>query len=204
MEQFAEYQGPNADDYGNVRALNMAFLRATTDLKEPETGRLADTPFLLFSLREQDLSWWDRALAVYRQDDLVEEVLPAEPSICQLQVAALSFLWYLGRRNPYAARVLTGASVAWCELVAELPLVTLLDSAGGRSELLRSRLNQPCAMSEQLQGGATSSRRAVQRSSQHTALQLLLTRNHSQEEYKPLAAAACRMAGEARVINKKV
>ena len=204
MEHFAEYQGPSADDYGNVRALNRAFLRATTAFREPELGRLAGTPFLLFSLREQDLSWWDRALAVYRQGDLVEDVGTAEAAICQLQIAALSFLWYLGRRNPYAARVLTGASVAWCELVAELPLVTLLESAGGRIDLLTSRLDQAGALGEQLQGGATSSRRAVQRSSQHTALQLLLTGNHQREDHKPLAAAACRMAGEARVLNKKV
>ena len=203
MEHFAEFQGPTADDYANVRALNAAFLKATSALNNAQQQRLVSTPFLLFSVREQDLSWWDRAVAENGQADLMDEPDLENPLLRQLQFAVLSFLWHLGRRNAYAARVITGASVAWCERIAELPLVTLLNRIGSRSDLITSRLDDTGTLGDHLMVGAGSAVDNVRRSSRYTALQVLLTSTGA-VLYSPLASAACDLSGPARTLKKKV
>lgn len=203
MEQFAEFQGPSANDYVNVRALNTAFLKTTSTLSGTQQERLAAAPLLLFSVHECDLQWWDRLLGGGGQVDLMDDPDVAEPLRRQLQFAALSFLWHLSRRNPYAARVITGASVAWCERIAALPLVTLLHRAGARADLIRSRLEVPGTLGDHLLLGARSSRNRIRRSSQHTALQVLLTHKDAAQP-AAMASAACDMVGPVRALNKKV
>ena len=202
MEQISDFQGPSADDYTNVQALNTAFVKATSGLKGPQRGRLAAAPFLLFSLRENDLDWWSGVLADQRQGDLMEPTELESSELRRIQSAAMSFLWQLGRRNPYAARIISGGTNAWCEMITDLPLVTLLNRIGARDDLIVSRLNDPVAIGERLLTSGTSSRRQVRRSSQLTVLQTLLTRA-GLASYTRLPAAACSMSEPLRVLDKK-
>jgi hypothetical protein len=203
MKQAIHYPGPSQDDYANVQALNTAFIKASFDLKGPQRGRLAAVPFLLFSIRERDPLWWDDALSDARQGDWMAVADIESPESRCLQLAALSFLWHLARRNPYAVRIISGASISWCERITDLPLVTLLDRVGERGDLMLSRLDSPNAPVGRLLGNATSSKRSVRRSSQFTALQSLLTRTDN-DGYTQLPAAACSMAGPMRVLDKKL
>ena len=203
MQKLSEYPGPSLDDYANVLALNLAFIRASSELKGPQRGRLAAAPFLLFSFRENDLEWWDDALADQRQGDLMAARDLDCPQLRSVQTAALSFLWQLSRRNPYAARVISGATIAWCEMISALPIVTLLDRVGARGDLMLSRLEEPDVFGERLLGEGTSAERNVRRSTQLSALQSLLTRPAA-DNYTPRAAAACRLSGPLRVLDKKM
>jgi hypothetical protein len=203
MEQVSEFPGPSPDDYDNVLALNTAFIKATFEMKGPQRGRLARAPFLLFSFRERDLLWWDEALVENRQGDLMAVADLENPELRRIQTATLSFLWQLARRNPYATRIISGATVSWCEKISEIPLVTLLDRIGVRGDLMLSRLDSPDVLGERLLGGGTSSKRNVRRSSQLTALQSLLTRA-AFDNYTRLPAAACNMARPMRVRGKKM
>ncbi len=193
MEFSTEFPGPGRDDYANVLALNTAFLEAKYELKGPQRGRLAAAPFLLFSIRENDLDWWDRALADDRQGDLMAAPDLGDIELRGIQSAAIGFLWQLARRNPYAARIMSGATIAWCEKLAGFPLVTLLDRVGARSDLMTSRLEDHDDSGHSLLARGTSSRQKVRRASQLIVLQSLLTRT-GPEQYSRLPAAACRMA----------
>jgi len=203
MEQNSEFPGPSLDDYANVLALNTAFIKATSELKGPQRGRLAASPFLLFSLREDDAGWWATVLADQSQGDLMAATEHESPDLRRIQTAAISFLWQLARRNPYAARIISGATIAWCEKITSLPIVTLLNRIGGRNDLMVSRLDIPQALGERLLGSGTSSRRQIRRSSQLTALQTLLARSGI-DNYTRLPAAACSMSGPLRVLDKKL
>ena len=203
MEHSSEFPGPSPDDYTNVLALNTAFMKATSELKGPQRGRLAAAPFLLFSLREDDVEWWASVLADQRQGDLMAAAEHESPELRRIQTAAMSFLWQLARRNPYAARIISGATIAWCEKITDLPLVTLLNRTGGRDDLMMSRLDDSTVNGERLLGSGTSSRRQIRRSSQLTALQTLLTRTRL-DNYTQLPAAACSLSGPLRVLDKKM
>lgn len=203
MEYSSEFPGPSQDDYANVLAFNTAFIKATSELKGPQRGRLAAAPFLLFSLREDDVPWWAGVLAEQRQGDMMAAAEHESPELRRIQTAAISFLWQLARRNPYAARIISGATISWCEQITSLPLVTLLNRIGGRDDLMVSRLHNPFALGERLMGNGTSAQLKVRRSSQLTALQTLLT-GIDRDKYTQLPAAACSMSGPLRVLDKKV
>jgi len=203
MQHNSEFPGPSPDDYANVLALNTAFIKATSDLRGPQRGRLAVAPFLLFSLREDDAGWWADVLADQCQGDLMAATEYENPELHRIQTAAMSFLWQLGHRNPYAARIISGATIAWCEQITSLPLVTLLDRAGGRDDLMVSRLTLPAALGKRLLASGTSSRRQIRRSSQLAALQTLLARPGI-DNYTRLPSAACSMSGPLRAQEKKL
>lgn len=203
MQALSEYPGPQEDDYANVLALNSAFIKATSDLKGPQRGRLAATPFLLFSLRENDTEWWRQVLTDNPQRDLIDHTMLEDPVLRCVQTAALSFLWQLARRNAYAVRVVSGATIAWCEIVSELPLLTLLDRVGARADLMQSRLQAPDDIGGKLMGSGASSSMTLRRSSQLCALQTLLTRASSEMNSR-LPSAACNLSGPMRKLLKKV
>jgi len=203
MERSTEYRGPGADDYANVLALNTAFIAATTNLLGPQRGRLAAAPFLLFSLREDDAAWWEQALTDRRQTELLAPAEQSDPELQRIQTAAMSFLWHLGQRNPYAVRIISGAPIAWCDTIAELPLVTLLHRLGARADLMQSRIESSADDGDRLMTHGTSSARQMRRASQFTVLQEMLTRS-GQDSYSKLPAAACKMSGSLRVMDKKV
>ena len=109
-----EYQGLIEDDVINARALNRAWLKLAASgperfaaLDEKRRKRLADAPFLLFTLRENDLQLWSTLLSDRPQRDLFAACPDAGQR--ELQVACLAWLWELARRNPYVARIVAGA-----------------------------------------------------------------------------------------------
>lgn len=200
-----EYQGPTTDDLANIHALNRLFLRAIAGsaanaignlagrrLTESQLSRLADVPFLLFSFREREDDYWQRVLADDPQIDLIDSGNPLDESIGQLQAAGLSFLWQLVRRNPYAARVVSGAPVSWCERVAALTLVSFLQKAATRGDLLRMRFSDDDKVWRRLLHNGTSTQRQTRLASHHSALQSMLTRA-PEPNYGRLSAAACRI-----------
>lgn len=203
MQKNTEYPGPGQEDYDNVEALNVAFIREMSTLKGPQRGRLAATPFLLFSLREDDLDWWQHALVEQRQVDLISERQLHNTELLRIQTAALSFLWHLASRNPYATRIISGATIAWCEKIVDLPLHTLLDRVGTRGDLIESRLYRLGIVGQRLLGSGVSSRENLRRSAQLTALQTLLTDPCADQPVR-FPAAACSLTGPMQVLDKKV
>ena len=72
-----------------------------------------------FRCANSDLDWWVDALADRPQGDLLAGGQEDDRPIDQhLQLAALSFLLAaIAARTHYVARIVAGASIAWCELV---------------------------------------------------------------------------------------
>lgn len=208
-----QFAGLSGDDLGNVRALNRLFLNclgSTPDdaeardqpvallheliaaLNEKQLERLASSPFLLLSLREQDGDYWDGLFTADRNGELFAPRLAANDEYARLLVASLGFLWQLARRNAYAARVVSGASLYWCERLGELTLVSLLARAAHRADLLVPRFADDGDVWKKLLSAGVSAEAAVRSAAHLTAMQTMLTRtppaapNH-------LKAAACRM-----------
>ena len=100
-----DFQGLTEDDVTNVRALNRAWLQLTADgrerfavLDEKRRKRLANAPFLLFTLRESETTFWIALLADRRQRELFAECPDAGQR--ELQIASLA----LGTRAPQSLR----------------------------------------------------------------------------------------------------
>ncbi len=200
-----EYRGPTADDFANIDALNRLFLLAITDsgldgfgeiaerqLTDSQLVRLAGTPFLLFSFREQDDEYWQRVLADDPQFDLMDSSNPPTEKFRALQTAGLSFLWHLSRRNPYAVRIVSGAPVSWCERLAGFTLVGLLERAATRDDVLGVRFPNEDIVWGRLLGNGISSKRSLRRTSHHCALQMLHTRGQ-QFQFDRIPTAACNL-----------
>ena len=200
-----EYQGLTRDDLNNVHALNRAWLeqRAARDAvpSSPQRReRLADTPFLLFSFREAESQLWQKLLGDQPHADLFES--PPEPRSRELQVAGLGFLWELGRRNPYVARIVSGAPLDWCDQLAAQTLVRVLECARG-ANLLAPRFDEDSPLQRRLYVHGGSALREARRSAQLAALQAMLTLSDS-ARYGRLATAACRMPTLATEVGNKV
>ena len=208
-----EFAGLSGDDLGNVRALNRLFLdclRRTPEdpgprtqravplheliaaLNEKQLSRLASSPFLLLSLREQDGDYWDGLFAADRNGELFAPRLVANDEFARLQVASLGFLWQLARRNAYAARVVSGASFYWCERLSEFTLVSLLARTAHRDDLLVPRFARDGEVWKKLLSAGVSAEAAIRSAAHLTAMQTMLTRTPSAAP-NHLRAAACRM-----------
>lgn len=154
------FEGPEPADYDNVRSLNRAFLAVVAGdrrpqsllgplmpplagrlagLKAGEADRLATAPFLLFSFRERDDPYWEQLFAASRHPDLFSERAISPAGLRRLIAAGLGFVWQLARRNPYAARITCGASLHWCDQLAERTLLQILVLAGRNDDLLTLR-----------------------------------------------------------------
>lgn len=198
-----EYRGPTPGDLANIHALNRFFLKCTfasgrSDrfaalgahrLSDTQIARLASAPFLLFSFRERDDEFWRRALGDDVQMDLIDVATPADEKIQQLQVAGLGFLWQLARRKPYVARIVSGASVTWCERLGEQTLVRLLQRVAMRGDLTRIRFGDNKDIWRRLLSSGIGSGYQSRLASQHCALQAMLTHADSPSPRR-LAAAA--------------
>lgn len=173
-----DYQGPEPADLANVYSLNRAFLahlRDTaadrlhphgkeTDIVEKLAALdarrlryLGRVPFLLLSLRENDDDCWTRLFS----EDIAADLLAPLNDAARLQAASLAFLWQLARRNAYAARLVSGASLSWCERLCECTLVDALARAGTRGDLLAPRLADNPDFWGKLLGAGTSAERDV-------------------------------------------
>lgn len=218
-----DFQPPETADLANVQALNAAFLDALRDETLPDrllTGlpeglqaacgdaralaRLRRCPFLLFALSEHDLSRWDRLFVrqAERCPDLVDAMASARGAPTPVVFAALGFLWQLARRQPYAARVVSGASLAWCERLAGHTLVDIYRFAAAEPDLIGVRNAGDDAFWRRLLISATSVEKSVRRAARLAALQMLLTETHA-GTYGRLAAAACTMPVPARKVADK-
>jgi len=203
------YTGPGQDDLANVSALNLAFLellvsdravlepvrRSLPDAAERlarltprERQRLARSPFLLMSFREHDPASWRALFEPLRDTDLFDGLCMSRRQASQLIDAGLAFLWQLARRNTYAARVVSGASLGWCEQLAELTLVELLARAQRDNDLLSLREATNRGFWQKLLVSGTSREPATRQSARICALQMLLTRARSAGRLKAAAA----------------
>lgn len=195
-----EFLGPTANDLDNVRALNRAYLallRSSSGtgtstgrtLTPRQAKRLAASPFLLFSLREHDANFWATLLADALQGDLVDCPEPPSRELGELQAAGLAFLWQLVRRSPYAARVISGAPLGWCEQLESTTLVDLLARASSR-EIALPRFDSAATVWQQLPGRGSSAMRSLRSSAHMRALQSMLTVRPAADTGR-LRAAAC-------------
>ena len=207
------YHGPDKADLANVLTLNKAFI-AWQRARSPEntTGRglpaevharfaalsceqrdrLARMPFLLMSLAEDDEARWQSFFAEQQTRDLLQCVHRRDEAASRLIAAGLGFLWQLSQRNPYAVRLVSGASLPWCEKLASCTLMDLFSRALEDQALLAPRMADKPDLWRKLLTVGVSNRRHLRRAVRVAALQTLLTQGPVRT-YRPLAAAACKM-----------
>ena len=204
-----EYEGLTQDDLANVCALNRAWLRLRSQdsnglprLSGKRLERLASAPFLLFSLREHDDQWWRSLLDGGPQQDLLEERPIKASNLIALQSAGLAFLWALARRNPYVARLVSGAPLSWCEQIASGTMVQVLE-CGARCQIIEPRFDDASALYKRLWHRGGSALQELRVFAQIGALQAMLT-SRELVPYRRMPAAACRMPQPAQRVSDKV
>ena len=111
--------------------------------------------------------------------------------LARIAAAALAYAWQLARQNPHLARLVFGASPQWCEMLAERPLVELLDRCAYRDDLLELRRGGDHDFWRRLLAAGTSEVEAPRRAAHMTALQVVLTRTDRSADRR-FDAAACR------------
>jgi hypothetical protein len=208
-----QYHGPDQADLANVFVLNSAFI-AWQRTRRPEESRdrglapeirarlgalnceqrerLARTPFLLMSLAEDDDARWQSIFAERLTRDLLQCLQVRDEVAARIAAAALGFLWQLAQRNPYAARLVSGASLNWCEQLSASTLMELYARALEDPWLLAPRMADKADLWNRLLTAGVSNRRNVRLAARAAALQTMLTQNPTRP-YRPLAAAACKM-----------
>lgn len=220
-----DFQPPDPADLANVYALNAAFLDALRTKTAPDRLRtavpddlqpaLASTdakvlhrlhrcPFLLFSLAERDSVRWTRLFDRPRPSelDLIDALPPAIDAPVPVILAALGFLWQLARRQPYAARVVSGASLGWCERLSGCTLIDIHRFALAETGLLGFRHGGDATFWRRLLLSATSEEKSVRQAARLAALQMLLTEAHA-DRYRAMAAAACALPVPPRKVADK-
>jgi hypothetical protein len=204
-----DFQGPLPADYENVRTLNRAFLdllkahdRARAFLRTTPgelairlqrlTRRqiewLAATPFLLFSFRERDDDYWQELLRQGGSQDLFSITRNPADDAGRVAAAGLGFVWQLANRNPFAARLVCGASTYWCEQIAELTLYRLLTMAAHRADLLMLRAADDADLWHKLLSTGLSEKSDTRTAAHISAMQYVLTRHPHRTVWQ---AAAC-------------
>jgi len=205
-----DFSGPEPADFANVESLNRAFLRCirrascgrylrqqlpekiqrlVEGLTDLQVERLSATPFLLLSLRERDEDYWRALVNDEANGDLLVAV-DSHTETRQLAAAGLAFLWALAKRNPYATRLVSGATLNWCEQLAACTMLRLLQQTTGRRDLLQPRFPGNEQFWIKLLGPGLSSERDVRIAAHLTALQSVLTENPA-TRYRATRAAAC-------------
>ena len=208
-----QYHGPDRADLTNVFVLNAAFIAwqrtrpvgrvhengmlpesrarlAALNLEQRE--RLARTPFLLMSLAEDDEVRWQSLFTEQQTRDLLQCVQVRDEAAARLTAAGLGFMWQLVQRNPYAARLVSGASLAWCEQLAACTLMDLYTRALEDTTLLTPRLAGKAGVWDKLLTAGVSNRRHLRLAARVAALQTVLTAAPARP-HGALAAAASRM-----------
>lgn len=207
-----DYLGPQPADLADVYALNRALLDclrsercgqmlrsqlapplrplipALTDL---QIMRLAALPFLLLTVRERDDHYWDQLLTDDPNQDLFATTAEPRAECDSIVAATIGFMWQLARRNPYTARLVSGATLYWCEQLAAHSLFELLQRAVKRRDLLGLRLSDNDVFWKRLLGPGLSSQPDIRNSAHLCALQTVLTADND-VEFRRLRTAACR------------
>ena len=199
----------DAKDLANVRALNTSFLNwlalgrnsqclpgdcawRFNALSRHQRARLAQTPFLLLSLHEDDSRRWQRIFALAPQRPLWASVRHGDETATHLVTLAASFIWQLAARNAYAARVISGASLAWCEQLRDCTLVAVTERLAEEPALLTARAahNQP--LWNHLLSAAESGQQDACDAANASLLQSMLEGATSMQSLQ-FASAACKM-----------
>lgn len=204
------FSSPEMSDYENVVALNTAWLEQLqresrlcngltglpdalrlrlTNLSVQQIGRLAATPLLLFSFREGDDRYWTRILTRSPERDLF--TASSADDVDTLIAASLGFIWQLARRNPYALRLICGASVYWTERIAEQTFFALLNAFRSTGDTPTARFVLQRDLWRKLLSSGVSREGVSRNAAQVSALQVVLTDPpDSRAESWPLAARA--------------
>lgn len=205
-----DFSGLEPTDLDDVRAINVAYLELlrsgageTQRLKLParlrpvvaaltrrQVERLAGVPFLLLTLNESDESYWGRVHEELPACDLFAENHDPLDPIARIVVSALGFQWQLARRNAYAARLVCGACLAWCEQLAACSLLRVLQCAADCQRLVAPRQAAHEVFWTRLLGAGLSSAEDVRRAAHLSALQIVLSPAHSKSE-QHWRSAAC-------------
>ena len=204
-----DFHPPQPADLANVRSLNGAFLGLVRDsasgktlrqqlprdldriiagLSDPQLQRLSESPFLLMSFREHDKSFWN----LLDQDTHIRDLFLVEQATDdkeRLVMAGLGFLWQLANGNPFAARLVSGAPIDWCDRIAESTLFHLLQAAAGRSDMLGIRFAGDRTAWDKLLSAGIDSRRSVRAAAQMAVMQSMLTAD-GPASWRGLRAAA--------------
>ncbi len=199
------FAGPEPADLANVRALNQSFVdlirsrrarcgshgERIASLDGRRSKRLAGCPFLLYSLSEHDAARWERGFEGAGQEDLVDALARPGDELARLGLVTLGFLWQFARRRPYAARVVSGAPLEWCEKLADSTLVGASRFVANEPGLIDLRLADDDAFWRKLLVAGTSHERDVRDAAQLSALHTLLTRTADDVNLRlPVAARA--------------
>jgi hypothetical protein len=205
-----DFAGPTGDDLENIRALNRAYLELlnnagefarfdSSKLSTRQIEGLAGAPFLLCSFREHDDDYWEQLLAADPQLPLQPASGAQTAALREVRITGLSFLWQLARRNPYAARMASGAPLSWCERMASITLLALLEKTASRDDLMSLRLCDRPKIWRRLLHGSSSRAHDLRVASHCSALHTMLTDRRA-VHYAPLAAAACKMPVRVRSV----
>jgi hypothetical protein len=206
------FNGPQAADYDNVASLNRAYLSVLCrdarshaglahlsadlygrliELTAHQVERLAEAPFLLLSFREHDEHYWNKVLDESADRDLfsVSDCVDLDTVVS----AGLGFVWQLARQNPYTLRLFCGASLYWCERIAEQTFYNLVTSVAAQGSIpeLRNAHDQKLWHKLLIHGVSKSS--VIRQAAHLSALQSVLTRPGNPRQ--PHWARAARTSG---------
>lgn len=205
------FDGPESTDYRNVTSLNRAYLtllqrdlrsrqglrllsaplsQRITGLTKRQIDRLAATPFLLLSFRESNDHYWGKVLGITPGTDLFTS--SGSDDLDTLVSAGLGFVWQLARQNPYALRVICGASLHWCEQIAEQTFFHLLVSVAAHGDVLELRAAHDHELWRKLLNDGVNRQTAISNAAHVSALQAVLTQPQHQKR-QTWALAARRM-----------
>lgn len=205
------YRGPQVVDLNEISALNLVFIRLLADASEASTlltampsdvaerlgslsnrerASVAAVPFLVFSLRERDDDYWEQLCAEAVNLDLLADSAAVSAGRARFVSAALGFMWQMSRRNPYTLRLISGASLHWCERLAEQPLMTVIQRASNRDDILTLRAGDDHGLWSRLTSTAAVDKR-LRAAVQLSALQSLLFHPGSSAD-PGWRSAACR------------
>lgn len=205
-----EFSGPERSDLKDVRSINLAFLSflrsaageplrnclpqklqpALQALSSRQTERLALVPFLLMSMGEFDEGCWLQSPRGRPIRDLFTPARDDADPLSRIATAAAGFLWQLARKNPYAARVVSGATLAWCEQLAEQTLLHVFECAVDDQRMLTPRLADNSVFWHRLLGAGVSTEFEIRRAAHLSALQSVLT-HAATATPRRLQTAAC-------------
>ena len=204
-----DFNGPELADLVDVRSINTAFLEflcsadgeslrcelpaglrpVVAALTGRQIERLAGVPFLLLTLNESDDTYWSRVRDELPVGDLFAASHSRGDSLGRIVVAALGFQWQLARKNPYAARLISGASLGWCEQLASCTLLRVLQCAVEYQGLIAPRQAAHKVLWARLLGAGLSSAEDLRRAAHLSALQIVLSPVISMSERRWRSAA---------------
>jgi len=218
--RFMTYEGPTQSDYRNIQALNREFLRLARAMpvefgmsdKEgrrlqalcrEQTERLVTAPFLLCTMRENDLQLWREFLRDDPNNDLFKNERMQTVDISNLLAAVVGFLWQLNQRNAYAVRLVSAARSDWCDLVTDVTYFELVAISRHRGDLLSFRQVEGVDIWSKLLVDGVKPEKRVRTAAHLAVLQTLLTSVPTNDNSAWPVAACAAKTPRLRVANSR-